>query len=60
MKTGTKPVVYTPARRGGLPASWKKAAGILRRKKSNPLKELRAMRKEWEARMKKFEKRSRA
>jgi hypothetical protein len=60
MKTTTKSVIPVPARQGGLPASWKKAAGILRGKKPNPLKELREMRKEWEERMKALEKRSRA
>jgi hypothetical protein len=60
MKTETRSIAYPPARRDGLPASWKKAAGILRGKKSNPMEELRAMRKEWETRMKAFEKCSRA
>lgn len=46
--------------RGVLPTSWKKAAGILRGRKPDPVKELQTMRKEWHIRMKTLEKRSRA
>jgi len=57
MTTTTRNV---PKQRGGLPASWKKAAGMLRGRKPSPVKELKAMRAAWERRMKAFEKRSRA
>ncbi|MEK9154303.1 MAG: hypothetical protein AAB798_02420 [Patescibacteria group bacterium] len=60
MRTIAKHFTYSPPRRGGVPDSWKQAAGILRGKRPNPIKELTAMRAEWERRMKGFEKRSRA
>lgn len=37
-------------RRALLPASWKKAAGILRGRKPDALNELKKMRKEWNKR----------
>lgn len=60
IKTDTKPVIHPPTRRGGLPDSWIKAAGILRKSAKKNVAELKKNRREWDARMKAFENGSRA
>lgn len=59
MKTLTKQKISTAGKKTSqpLPESWKKAAGLLKgRKTPDPLAYQRSVRQEWETRMKKLEK----
>ena len=56
MATKTYATVPAPVRRGGIPASWIKAAGILRKSTKQNIAELAKTRRDWEARMRKLEK----